>query len=287
MTPSLSLPLAALNIGLPDVLQSGILQYGFMQRAMTAGVLTGVLCAVVGVFVVHRGLSFMGAGISHASFGGVALGAWLGVNPLAGALVFCLLVAWSIGWISLKTQVREDTAIGIFFASTMALGILLVGYSPPLQRELLAYLFGSILSVSVDDLVFISLAGGLVLALLGWFGKELLFTIFDPDGAVVAGIPANRYYFLLITLVTFTLVISIKVAGIVLVPALLVTPAAAASQLSERFGIILLLSTLFGLAATLGGLVLSYLFNTPSGATIVLLITFLFLLASLVARLRK
>jgi len=264
-----------------------LLSYTFMQRALLAGLVTGVLCAVVGVYVVNRGLSFMGAGISHAAFGGVALGVWLGVSPVLAAIAFCLVVGWSIAWLSLKTQVREDTAVGIFFASTMALGILLLGLIQGLRQDLFAYLFGSILAVTPQDLWIILGCALLVLATLALWGKELLFIIFDPQGAAVSGLPATRLYFLLITLVTVTIVISIKVVGIVLVSALLVTPAAAAAQLSQRFGIIMVLSVIIGVVSTQGGLLLSYGWDTPSGATIVLVVTALFILASAYARLRR
>ena len=263
------------------------LQFAFMQRALLAGVLIGLLCAVVGSYVVHKGLSFMGAGIAHASFGGVALGVWLGIHPLLGALAFCLAVAWSIAWISLNTQVREDTAIGIFFASTMALGILVIGLIQGYRQDLFGYLFGSILSVSTADLWIILSCTALVLLLLWLFGKELLFVIFDAEGAAVSGLSAHSLYYLLITLVTVTVVISIKVVGIVLVSALLITPAAAASQLSERFGRILLCAVAIGIASTLAGLLLSYWWDTASGATIVMVVTAVFLLTSLLSPLRR
>ncbi|MDH4225809.1 MAG: metal ABC transporter permease [Deltaproteobacteria bacterium] len=264
-----------------------MLSYGFMQRALVAGAVTGVLCALVGVFVVHKGLSFMGAGISHAAFGGVALGFWLGVNPVAASVVFCLGVGWAIGWISLYSQVREDTAVGIFFASTMALGVFLLGLMGQVQVDLMGYLFGSILSVTLEDLWIILTLALVVGGSLFFWGKELLFIIFDPEGAALSGLPSDRLYFLLITLVTFTVVISMKVVGIVLISALLITPAAAASQLSDRFGRILWLAAFIGLAATLSGLALSYWWNTASGATIVLLLTGIFGLTSLTARLRR
>jgi ABC-type Mn2+/Zn2+ transport system permease subunit len=262
-------------------------QFAFMQRALLAGALVGLLCAVIGTYVVHKGLSFMGAGIAHASFGGVALGVWLDIQPLLGAMAFCLAVAWSIAWLSLNTQVREDTAIGIFFASTMALGILVIGLIQGYRQDLFGYLFGSILAVSPADLWIILSCAALVLALLWLFGKELLFVIFDPEGAAVSGLSARGLYYLLITLVTVTVVVSIKIVGIVLVSALLITPAAAASQLSERFGRILFYAVLIGIGSTLGGLLLSYWWDTASGATIVMVVTVIFLVASLISPARR
>ncbi|MBI4083410.1 MAG: metal ABC transporter permease [Candidatus Lambdaproteobacteria bacterium] len=263
-----------------------LFQYAFLQRALVAGGIVGVLCAVIGVFVVHRNLSFLGAGISHSAFGGVALGVLLGVNPVLAAIGFCLLVGWSIAWVSLRTRTGEDTAIGIFFASTMALGVLLISLSRNYQQDLFGYMFGSILAVTATDLWIISASAAVVLLALFVFGKELLFTIFDPEGAAVAGLPTERLYFLLITMITVTVVVSIKVVGIVLVSALLITPAAAASLLSRRFTTILPLAAAIGLGAAWAGLALSFWWNTPSGATIVLLVTVLFLLAALYTQLR-
>jgi len=258
-----------------------LLQFAFMQRALAAGVLIGLLCAVVGTYVVHKGLSFMGAGIAHASFGGVALGVWLGIHPLLSALVFCLAVGLGIAWLSLNTQVREDTAIGIFFASTMALGILFIGLMQGYNVDLFGYLFGSILAVGEQD-VWITLGlGAAVLVVVGLFFKELLFVTFDPEMAEVTGVPAGRVYFLLISLVALTVVLSIKVVGIVLVSALIVTPAAAAYQLTEDFRRMMALAVVIGVSSTVGGLLLSYPLNTASGATIVLLATLVFFMAAL------
>jgi len=211
-----------------------ILNYAFMQRALIAGAFIGVLCAVMGVYVVLRGLSFIGAGIAHASFGGVALGFVTGVNPVWTAVVFCLGVGWAIGLVSRKGKVKEDTAVGIFFASTMAFGILLIGLMEGYNQDLFGYLFGSILAVTRND-VWITLAVGFgILAVVMLLFKELMFVTFDPEMAEVSGVPAEKLYFLLLSLVALTVVISIKVVGIVLVSALLVTPAAAAPSSARR-----------------------------------------------------
>jgi len=257
-----------------------ILGYAFVQRALVAGALIGAVCAIVGVYVVLRGLAFIGAGIAHASFGGVALGFLLGVNPLLTAVAFCLATAWGIGLVSRKAQVREDTAIGVFFASTMALGILFIGLMHGYQVDLFGYLFGSILAVTEQDLWITLGLGALVLVIVLLLFKELLFTTFDAEMAEVTGVPADKLYFLLISLIAFTVVLSIKVVGIVLVSALIVTPAAAAFQLTEDFRRMMALAVVIGIGSAVGGLMLSYLLNTPSGATIVLLATLIFFAAA-------
>ena len=258
-----------------------VLGYAFMQRALLAGAVIGAVCAIIGVYVVLKGLSFIGAGIAHASFGGVALGFLLGLNPLLTAIGFCLATAWGIGLVARKSQVKEDTAVGIFFASTMALGILFIGLMQGYNVDLFGYLFGSILAVSEQD-VWITLGlGSGVLVVVGLFFKELMFVTFDAEMAEVTGVPAGRVYFLLISLVALTVVLSIKVVGIVLVSALIVTPAAAAYQLTEDFRRMMALAVVIGVSSTVGGLLLSYPLNTASGATIVLLATLVFFMAAL------
>jgi len=256
-----------------------LLTYTFMQRALIAGVLIGIVCAVIGVYVVLRGMSFIGAGIAHASFGGVALGFFLGINPAISAILFCLAVAWGIAWVSHTGRMKEDTAVGVFFASTMAFGILIIGLMRGYNMDLFSYLFGSILSITQEDVWLTVGLSVLVLTLIALFFKELLFITFDPEMARVVGLPVTALYFLLITLIALTVVLSLKVVGIILVSALIVTPAAAAWQLTDRFGRMMALSILFGVVSTLGGLLLSYGLNTASGATIVLLSTGIFFVA--------
>jgi ABC-type Mn2+/Zn2+ transport system permease subunit len=264
-----------------------LLGFAFMQRALLAGALIGAVCAIIGVYVVLKGLSFIGAGIAHASFGGVALGFVLGINPLTTAIAFCLATAWGIGLVTRKIRVKEDTAIGIFFASTMALGILFIGLMRGYNVDLFGYLFGNILAVSEQD-VWITLGLGIgVLVVVGLFFKELMFVTFDAEMAEVTGVPAGRVFFLLISLIALTIVLSIKVVGIVLVSALIVTPAAAAYQLTEDFRRMMALAVIIGVSSAIGGLLLSYPLNTASGSTIVLLATLIFFGAALISPRRR
>ena len=256
-----------------------LLGYTFMQRALAAGVLIGILCAIIGVYVVLRSMSFIGAGIAHASFGGVALGFFLGINPALSAIAFCLLVGWGIAWVSHTGKMKEDTAVGVFFASTMALGILIIGLMHGYNLDLFSYLFGSILAITQTDFWLTVGLSAVVLLLVGLFFKELLFITFDPEMARVVGLPVTALNFLLVTLIALTVVVSLKVVGIILVSALIVTPAAAAWQLTERFGRMMIVAVLFGVVSTVGGLLLSYWLNIASGATIVLLSTVIFFLA--------
>lgn len=264
-----------------------ILTYTFMQRALAASILIGTVSAVIGVYVVLRGLAFIGAGIAHASFGGVALGFLLGINPILAAVLFCLVTAWGIAWTSRRAEVREDTAIGIFFAATMAMGILFIGLLRDYNVDLFGYLFGSVLAVTREDL-WLSLGLGIgVLLTVGLFFKELLFITFDPEMARVSGLPAGALYVLLLSLMALTIVLSIKVVGIILVSALIVIPAAAAYQLTEDFRRMMLLAVVIGNLSAMVGLFLSYGLDTASGATMVLTATTLFILSALLSPRRR
>jgi ABC-type Mn2+/Zn2+ transport system permease subunit len=264
-----------------------ILSYTFMQRALLASLLIGTVTAVIGVYVVLRGLSFIGAGIAHASFGGVALGFLLGVNPLFTAVLFCLLTAWGIAWTSQKAEVKEDTAIGVFFAATMAMGILFIGLMRGYNVDLFGYLFGSVLAVTGEDLWLSLLLGGAVLLVVGLFFKELLFITFDPEMARVSGLPADKLYLLLLSLMALTVVLSIKVVGIILVSALVVIPAAAAHQWTEDFRRMMILAVLIGDVSAVAGLFLSYRLDTASGATMVLTATAVFFLSTILSPRRR
>jgi ABC-type Mn2+/Zn2+ transport system permease subunit len=260
-----------------------ILSFTFMQRALAASLLIGTLSAIIGVYVVLRGLAFIGAGIAHASFGGVALGFLLGVNPVLTAVLFCLGTAWGIAWTSRRAEVREDTAIGIFFAATMALGILFIGLMGEYTVDLFGYLFGSVLSVTREDLWLSGVLGVGVLGVIGLFFKELLLITFDPEMAQVSGLPARRLHVLLLSLMALTVVLAIKVVGIILVSAMIVIPAAAAYQLTEDFRIMMGLAIVIGNFSAVAGLLLSYRLDTASGATMVLTATVIFFVSAILS----
>jgi len=264
-----------------------ILGYTFMQRALLASTLIGAICAIIGVYVVLKSLAFIGSGIAHASFGGVALGYLLGWNLIFSAAVFSLLTALGIGTVSRRSQVREDTAIGIFFAASMALGIVLIGLLQGYNVDLFGFLFGSVLAVSQEDLWLSAVLGLLVLATVALFYKEFLFISFDAEMAEVVGVPAVALYYLLLALIALTVVISIKVVGIILVEALIVTPAAAAYQLTDDLGRMMGVSVAIGILSAVAGLFLSYWLNIASGATIVLTATLLFGVASILSPRRR
>lgn len=259
----------------------------FMQRALIAGVLTSVLLAILGFFVVLRKMSFIGVGIAHAAFGGVALGQFLGIPLFLSASVFSVATGLGIGLVTRRGKLREDTAIGIFFAAGMALGVLFLTLKPGYASDIMSYLFGSILAVTTTDLWIITAFAFVILLLLVLFFKELLASSFDANLARASGIPEVFTSYLLLVLVSLGIVAAIKIVGIVLVSALLVLPAATALQWSRRYLRVLALAVLFGVVYTVTGLVISYLINIPSGATIVLLGTVVFLLSLAFSPLRR
>ena len=264
-----------------------LLSYGFMQRALLAGVLAGLLCGVLGFFVVLKRLSFIGVGISHSAFGGIAIGVVLGVEPLVAAAVFATLVAWGIGWLSRAGRLQEDTSIGILFSSAMALGVALISLSHTYQVDLFGYLFGNILSVSPRDLGLLAAIALLVLAGVGLLFKELLFVAFDEEVARASGLPVTVLSFLLLTGLALAVVAAIRVVGIILVEALLVIPAAIGYQLAQGYRAMLCISVFSAVLSAVAGLFVSYFFNVAAGATIVLVLTLVFGLAVAVARNRR
>lgn len=264
-----------------------IMAYGFMQRALLASVLIGILCSVIGVFVVLKGLSFIGAGTAHAAFAGVALAFLLDLNPMGMAVLFGLMTVWITGLLVEKGRMKLDVSIGIFYTSTMALAILFIGFMKVYNAELYGYLFGSILSVTPSDLTVIAGLGLVVLVALFLFYKELQFIAFDQEMAEASGIPARTLFFLLISLIALTIVVSLKAVGAVLVYAMLLIPAATAYQLTRSMKGMMIVSILFGVLSSVAGMFLSFVMDIPSGAAIVLLATALFFLSVLFSPKRR
>lgn len=264
-----------------------ILSYGFMQRAVITGIAISILTGIISVFVVLRRVSFVGSGISHAAFGGVAIGFLAGINPLITAVTYSIIIAFGIEIISSKGRVAEDTAIGIFYSSSMALGIVLISLSKNYNVDLFGYLFGSILAIKEEEM-WITIAITFVLLItLAIIMKELLLITFNEELAAVSGIPTRLIKSIFLISMAVAIVASIKVVGIILVSALLVIPGATAQLLSRNFYIMLFLSCLIALSSTISGLYLSYQFDISSGGAIVLLTTVLFFAAFLTIKLKQ
>ncbi len=254
---------------------------GYMQRAILAGLVVGVVCPAVGVYLVLRRLSLVGDGLGHASFAGVA-GAWLlGIYPLLGAAVFAVLGA--VGIERLRSWRREygDLALAIVFYSGIALGVVLTSLSRRMSANLFGYLFGSILTVTSLDLLVISVTGAAVLAVLMLVRGELFALAYDEDLARVSGLPVGALNYLVVVLAAVTVVAALRVVGILLVAGMLVIPVAASLQLARSFRQTMIYAVAFGVVSVLGGLLSSYLLDLAPGGTIVLAAVLGFLAAAL------
>jgi len=255
----------------------------FMQRALAASLIVGVVCSVLGCFVVLRAMAFLGDALAHAILPGVAVAYLLGANLLVGALVAALVVAVGIGLFSRRGGVKEDTAIGILFAAALALGVVLISTVRSYATDLTHILFGNVLGVSPGDLwVTGALAVG-VLATVVLLYKELLLASFDPVLAHTLKRRPELLRFVMLMLLALTVVVSLQTVGVGLVAAMLVTPAATAYLLTHRLSSMMLVSAAIGAACSVAGLYLSYYLNVASGAAVVLTATVLFLLTFVAA----
>ena len=258
-------------------------EFAFMQRALLAASLAALVCAVVGTFVVLKGLAFMGDAVAHSSMTGMAVAFIFGGSVFWGALAWAVPASLVISLISRRANLRLDTAIGIIFAGGFALGIILISRVNNYTADLFGFLFGNVLGVSWADVFLVSFVAGLVLLVVLAFYKELLFTAYDANMAAASGIPVRLIQYLLPVLVAVTTVVALKAVGIVLVLALLVTPAAAGNLLARRLPAIMVASVAVALVSTVLGLYLSFYLDWPSGPSIVMVATGLFALALVVS----
>lgn len=248
-----------------------IFQYGFMRNALAAGVLVSIACGIIGTYIVINRIVFLSGGIAHASYGGIGLGYLLGVNPFYGAIVFSLISALGMGWVHRHTRERSDTIIGVMWAVGMALGIILLDLSPGYKADLMSYLFGSILAVPTTDLVIILVLNIVIFLLVAAFYKELQAISFDESFAFVVNVPVDRLYMLLVSLIAITVVMTMRVVGLIMVIALLTIPPAIAGLFVKDMKRMMALSVGLSILFSFLGLILSYFLNLTSGATIILL----------------
>jgi len=259
------------------------LTYEFMQRGLIASTLVGVLCAVVGCYVVLRGMAFLGDALAHAILPGVAIAYLLDGNLMLGALVAAIVVAMLIGFLSRQGTIKEDTAIGILFAAALSLGVLLISSIRTYAVDLTHILFGNVLGVSSEDLLLTAVLGVVVLGFIVVFYREFLVMSFDPVLAATLRMRAERFRTLMLILLALTIVVSLQTVGVGLVSAMLVTPGAAAYLLTRRLAPMMAVAALIGAVSSVVGLYLSFYLSVASGAAVVLTATTIFLLAFLFA----
>jgi len=246
------------------------LQYGFMRNALAAGVLVSIACGIIGTYVVINRIVFLSGGIAHTAYGGIGLGYLLGINPVIGAIAFSLISALGMGIVHRRTKERSDTIIGIMWAVGMALGIIFLDLSPGYKADLMSYLFGSILAVASSDLIIMLVLNIIILALVILYYRELQAISFDETFAFVVNVPVDRLYLLLIGMVALTVVMTMRIVGLIMVIALLTIPPAIAGLFVKDMKRMMLFSTLLSILFTFAGLMLSYFLNLTSGATIIL-----------------
>jgi ABC-type Mn2+/Zn2+ transport system permease subunit len=261
------------------------LRYGFLLRAFVAAVLVGTLCALVGSYVVLKGLAFIGDALAHVAFTGIVVAFLAGFSFYLGALAAAVAAGLGIGWVTRRVGLSTDTAIGIVFSGLFALGVVLMAIGIRTYTvDLFSYVFGDILAVRSRDLLAIGLAGAVVLVTMLLLYKELLFAHFDPVVAEAAGLPVGALQLLLLLLLSVTVVVSVQAVGVVLVLAMLVTPAATAALVARRMPSMMALAVVFGAVAAAVGFYLSYYLSVPSGGAIVLVATLFFALVAGVVR---
>jgi manganese/iron transport system permease protein len=259
-------------------------QYEYMQRAFVAALVVGTLCSTIGTYVVLRKLSFIGDGIAHASFAGIVVAYLRGIDYYVGAAIVAVITALGIGYVNRRGGVALDTAIGVLFTGTFAFGVFLMSRLPSYNVDLQGFLFGNILAISRSDIVLVLVLSAIVAISLALLYRQLLYTSFDPVVAQASGIAAGFVEYALLVLLALTIIVSLEAVGIILVAALLVTPAATAYQLTRRFRRMMALSAAIGGGCAIVGLYLSYYLHAASGATIVLLVTLVFFIAMLSKR---
>jgi manganese/iron transport system permease protein len=259
---------------MPDLFEP--LQYAFVQRALLAAVLVALVCASVGVFVVLRGLAFLGDAIAHAAFPGVVIAFLMKINIVIGGSIAAVASALAIGAVARRSGLKEDTAIGVVFSGMFAVGIVLFSSIRTYTGDLLGILFGDVLGVATDQLVLAAITAAVILATLWTIWRQLVFVSFDPIGAAAAGLNTLRYDTLLLGLIGLAIAVSVQIVGVVLVFAMLVTPAATARLLAQDLRALVVGALLVAVASSIAGIWLSYYVNAASGGTIVLVATTLF-----------
>lgn len=264
-----------------------VLGFEFFRNALIAGVLASIACGIIGTYVVVRRMVSVSGGISHAAFGGIGLGYFLGIDPLLGAAGFTVAAALGVGTLQLRARQQMDTLIGAVWAAGMAIGILFVYLTPGFAPDLFSYLFGNILLVPRGDILLMGILTAVIVAVVAVLYRELQAVTFDPDYAAVMNLPVERLSLLLLVLIALTVVMLIRVVGIILVIALLTLPAAISRLYTARVWTMMLLAVVLGIIFTVAGIALSYVIDVPSGATIVLVSTLAYAGALGAERLRE
>lgn len=247
------------------------LQFEFMRNAVLSGIIISILCGIIGTLVVVNRLVFMTGGIAHAAYGGVGLAVYAGISPFLGASIFSLITSIIIGVVTLREKSRADSVIGVLWATGMATGIILIDLSSGYNVDLMSYLFGSILSVPKGEILISAVFTGLVIAWVCFFYKELIAVSYDEEFSFVMGIPVRLFYFFILIFTGLSVVIAMRMVGLILVIALISIPPYIAENYTHSLSQMMVFSCLLGIFFTLSGLWISYYFNISPGASIILM----------------
>ena len=246
-----------------------LLQYTFIQHALIGSLLASIACGLVGTYIVTRRLVFISGGLTHASFGGIGLGLYTGLSPILSAAVFAVLSAFGVEWLSKRKDMREDSAIAVFWALGMAVGVMFTFLSPGFAPDLSAYLFGNILTITQSDLALLGSVAAVLVIFFALFIHPLTYMAFDPEFARSQGLNVQLLEYVMMMFIALTIVACLRMVGIVLVISLLTIPQMTANLFVHRFHHIIWLSVGIGYVSCLGGLYLSFRENIPSGASII------------------
>ncbi len=260
-----------------ELFWEALMNYRYLQHAMVAGVLVGIICGVLGCFIVLRGISLMGEAISHAVLPGVVISYLLGITFFVGAVFTGVLTALGIGYVSQKSKLKDDSSMGILFTAAFALGIVMITALDGTGVDLWHILFGNVLAVSRNDLVLTAVMGAVSITGIAIFYRELVLSTFDPVMAKAIGISTDKIHYLLMFLLSLVTVASLQTVGIVLVVAMLITPAATAFLVTDKLITMIFLSTIIGIISALSGVYFSYIYDVATGGVIVLVASIIFL----------
>ncbi|MCK9212583.1 MAG: metal ABC transporter permease [Ignavibacteriaceae bacterium] len=264
-----------------------LLAMNFFRNALLASLLASITCGIIGTYIVSRRIVFISGGITHASFGGIGMGYYMGFDPILGAVLFGIFSALGIEFFTRKADLREDSAIAMLWALGMALGIIFIFLTPGYAPNLMSYLFGNILTVSLTDILFLTLLTLGIGAFFILFYRMILFISFDEEYALTNNTPVRLFNMILICLVALTIVLNIRVVGIILVMSLLTIPQAISNLFTRYFHKMIFLSIFFGFVGSISGLVFSYVYDIPSGAAIIFALVLMYGIAKLFFIARK
>ena len=246
-----------------------LLQYTFFQHALIGSLLASIVCGMVGTYIVTRRLVFISGGLTHASFGGIGLGLYTGIPPILSAALFAVLSAFGVEWLSKRKDMREDSAIAVFWTLGMALGIMFTFLSPGFAPDLSAYLFGNILTITLADIALLAALAAVLTLFFALYLRPIVYVAFDREFARSQGIPVQLFEYAMMMFIALSIVACLRMVGIVLVISLLTIPQMTANLFSYRFHQIIWLSIAIGYLSCLGGLLISFYLNVPSGASII------------------